>query len=131
MTTEKTELRVRLSKKEKKEFLEKMNMLGYGTQGSFVMHCVRIAYDINYMSTETEIIPVALQKSIDATIKGNLKQFENRIASNTSNLAITQHMIMQLLEKEYAVSDIELKNLRFNAIEMMQQEKVKKRNRGD
>lgn len=129
--TEMTELRVRISVKDKEEFLKKMDMLGYKTQGTFIMHTVRTAYDIHYLSTETEIIPVALQKSIDATIKGNLKQFENRIASNTSSLAITQHMIMQLLEKEYAVSDIELKNLRFNAIEMMQQEKVKKRNRGD
>ena len=113
----KMELRIRISKENKKEFLDKMEILGFATQGDFVMMAIRTLYDVNYMNNEAQVIPTALQQVLESTIKSNIKSLTDRLAKNISATAITQSMILKILEAEFTLTDDEMQNARVEAVE--------------
>jgi len=117
------EIRARTTEENKTEFLEKMKVLGFQNQEDFIMTAIRTLYDIHYVNNETEVLPVALKKSIEVAVKKQIDTFANRIASNMNNINTQQQMVMEMLEEEFMIPEERVAEMRAKVIAVQNEKK--------
>jgi hypothetical protein len=117
------EIRARTTEENKTEFLEKMKVLGFQNQEDFIMAAIRTLYDIHYVNNETEVLPVAIKKSIEVSVKKQLDTFASRIAGNMSNINVQQQIMMQMMEEEFMIPQEKVNELRVQVLETRNEKK--------
>lgn len=112
-------LNTRITDEQKEQLNNIQNQLGYRTQADFLLASAKALYDLNYVENETTILNDYVIKAIDSAVQQSELRIGNRFAKLMNELIIQNAVLIKILSEENFLTDIEVKEIRKSAMELL------------
>lgn len=112
-------LNTRITDEQKEQLNNIQNQLGYKTQADFLLASAKALYDLNYVENETTILNDYVIKAIDSAVQQSELRIGNRFAKLMNELIIQNAVLIKILSEENFLTDIEVKEIRKSAMELL------------